>query len=601
VAASRAVPVVAICSRAQARLRRIAGRALLTRSLPLAALLASVVAAARPISCPLGSVPLWAALICALALFAGAVLAFGLALAFLGRRRGPTPLAAARAIDRALGTKEVVASGWAFEQARADGPMVELARARAAEAVRGFDVVKAFPLPALRPSRRRCCVVAAAALAGIVVGSYDPALVAGLVSRPSAEEVRAANALERAAARLARGAGRSPTATDRSREPGGQDQPRPHSARAAGEPIARRARDAARAAQRGDREAALRSLDELGRLAEARSADARSLDDVLERIARALRPTAGAGDSSTARPPDPGRALRALARDLDRSRTGSDQSDAELRRASASLAEAAAEAGRASRTSTRPTADGRESAELVERARQALERAAEALARGDRQAAAQALEEAARRSEAHARARAEAESEAEAVAALLEASGALERAVQLALARRRGDAGEQGQGSEQMGLALGQQGQGASDPGGNGDGEGQALARALARRLAAMGQAESQNPEGPFAAGGHIPDRGDGLRGGLRATGSGRVPGQARDGERAVLAIRGLGRSEAPATDYQEIYPGYAAVAEESIQDETVPLARREAVRIYFEAIRPGGSSNSAEGGAEGE
>jgi len=43
-----------------------------------------------------------------------ALLVGAVALLFSGRRRGPTELTAARALDEALGEREVVASGWAF-------------------------------------------------------------------------------------------------------------------------------------------------------------------------------------------------------------------------------------------------------------------------------------------------------------------------------------------------------------------------------------------------------------------------------------------------------------------------------------------------------
>jgi len=58
-------------------------------------------------------------------------------------------------------------------------------------------------------------------------------------------------------------------------------------------------------------------------------------------------------------------------------------------------------------------------------------------------------------------------------------------------------------------------------------------------------------------------------------------------GERAAAAIRGLGRRGEPSAAYRDVFPAYDAVAEEAIQDEQVPAARRAVVRRYFEAIRP--------------
>jgi hypothetical protein len=60
------------------------------------------------------------------------------------------------------------------------------------------------------------------------------------------------------------------------------------------------------------------------------------------------------------------------------------------------------------------------------------------------------------------------------------------------------------------------------------------------------------------------------------------------EGERATQAVRGLGQNGEPTHAYREVFPSYGAIAEEAMADETVPPLRRDAVRRYFEGIRPG-------------
>ncbi len=154
--------------------------------------------------------------------------------------------------------------------------------------------------------------------------------------------------------------------------------------------------------------------------------------------------------------------------------------------------------------------------------------------------------------------------------------GALERAIQMAMLGREGE-DEAGQGT---GMQMG-----------NGEGEGgspsAALGRAIAARLAAMGVTSPSGAPGT-GDGGHLPDRGRSRRKGLEAHGSLHARSQVREGQRAVLAIQGLGRGGESTRAFREVFPSYDAVAEEGIQDESIPAARRAVVRRYFQAIRPG-------------
>src|SRR6185369_8927557 len=87
-------------------------------------------------------------------------------------------------------------------------------------------------------------------------------------------------------------------------------------------------------------------------------------------------------------------------------------------------------------------------------AAESLSRAAEALSRGDREAAAQMLDRAAERAEAMERERAEAAAEAQAILEMLEKSGVLEEAIEMAMLGREG----QGKPGEGEGLAMGEGG-----------------------------------------------------------------------------------------------------------------------------------------------
>ncbi len=175
-----------------------------------------------------------------------------------------------------------------------------------------------------------------------------------------------------------------------------------------------------------------------------------------------------------------------------------------------------------------------------------------------------------------------------AIVEMLERSGALERAIQMAMLGREGagEKGEQGEkGGEGLAMGSGEPGGKGGEGPGKGGGRG-ALRAAILARLAAMGAADPDSDPGT-GTGPHIPDRHRAHRDPLAVTGSLRAPSQVTEGARAIQAIQGLGRGTEPPASYREVFPSYDSAAEEGIADERVPAQRRAAVRRYFQSIRP--------------
>jgi hypothetical protein len=219
-------------------------------------------------------------------------------------------------------------------------------------------------------------------------------------------------------------------------------------------------------------------------------------------------------------------------------------------------------------------------------AAESLASAAAALSRGDREAAAQLLEQAAERAEAMERERAEADAEAQAILEMLEKSGLLEEAIEMAMLGREGE-GKPGEGGQGMAMS---EAEGAGKPGGGGSGKGAGkksldLRRALASRLAAVGFGGTSSPGKDGS--GSIPDRHRAKREAMEIKDSLRAPSEVGEGERAIQAIQGLGKGSDPPKAYREVFPSYDAAVEEGLADERVPAARRAAVRKYFQSIRP--------------
>jgi hypothetical protein len=572
-------PVVA---RVRMRLARIAGRALLRRRAAWALGAAAILAPLRPLLWPLrDEAPLYLGLVRAGLLASVGFAVAASALVYAGRRRGPPALGAARAIDEALSLREVVGSGFAFERDGGDEAGVQLARRRAVAAVKGLDVDAAFPLPSLRPARKRLAQASIGLAAALTLGAYDPVLANALIAPPTEDERAAAADLDTAAQALA--AALAPVADPKHPEApkSGQTKDDEKKGPSGAPKLVEKAREAAKAARRGDRQGALGKLDSLrtdGRKQAARAAD---LKAALRQIADALDPPKSGGKSGAARALDPSAkaadSMRLLAKKMRSAEEAAGETKESQERTLERLSRAGDEARKAGGEKGEK-GDGKSAAE-------SLSRAAEALSKGDREAAAQMLDQAAERADAMERDRAEATAEAEAIVEMLEKSGILEEAIEMAML------GREGQGKPGEGVAMGQgEGNGEGDKPGKGSGKGSGkkgldLRRALASRLAAIGLGDES---GTGTDGdGSIPDRHRTKREAIEVKSSLRAPSEVGEGERAIQAIQGLGKGSEPTAGYREVFPSYDAAVEEGLADERIPAARRAAVRKYFQSIRP--------------
>jgi hypothetical protein len=612
--------IVTVVKAARARLARVAGRQLLLRRGIWVILGAATLGAARPLYYPLDlAAPLW--LGAALALGVAAVVAgVGLAaLVVVGRGRRPSELAAARTVDEALGLREVVASGFAFDRDRREGPIFDMAIGQAVAAAASFDARRHVALPSLRPRVRRVALAAGLATIVAVLGCYHPALASIMAAPPTEAEMAAANELDRVARELDRAARRAEAAESAKRRPaperGGAGSGASAGRDQAGKNLAEQARKASAAARRGDRTAALKQIDALGQTGRQASRRSQELTDALRRIAEALEPRAGstktaaaggeerAGESSasktgesassgskTSKSSSVEESLRRLARKLQEPQKSGAEGTAERRRTLESLARAVAE-------SERSAASSQSEAEraAAERLAEALANAGKAAGAGDRAEASRQLEQAIERARQLQATQAELERQAATLAQMLETAGLLGQEMQLALAGQKQGRGAQA--GSKMGegamMGMGNQGEGQGEGAGAGEKMSSSeLGRALALRLAALGMGSpggdpTGNPgrgrEGSANNWRAAPGKAIGVNGGLRAR------SDVREGDLAVTAIEGLGRSSEPTKAYLDVYPTYAALAEESMADETVPAAQRHVVRRYFEVIRPGG------------
>jgi hypothetical protein len=565
--------------RARSRLSRIAGREHLRGHAWWVLAAGSATAACRPLVFALADeAPRWMALVRSAGFFVAGSAVAATALVALGRRRGPSDVGAARAVDEALGLHEVVASGFAFARDGRDAPLEQVARKRAALATAAVRVEESFPLPSLRPAWRGASRFALCAALALAVGSYDRGLVLALMSPPTAVETDAAADLEEAAVLAAHP---EQAAADKAHDPQAHSRDKgDDKGGQRGSALADVAREAARAARRGDRRGALEKLAGLHGEGAKQASKADGLAAALRKMAEALDPPKGkggpgsAGKGGNADPAGAAESMRLLAKKMRESDGAAGTGDESKERVLERLERAGEEARRAAADSKNAGAND---------AARALSRAAEALSRGDREAAAQALEQAAERAAAMEEQRAAAAGEAMAIVEMLEKSGALERAIQMAMLGREGS-GEKGAGMGE-GEGSGEKGEKGGKGAGKGGGAG-ALRAAILARLAAMGATESDGDPGT-GSGPHIPDRHRAHRDPLAVTGSLHAPSQVTEGARAIQAIKGLGRGTEPPASYREVFPSYDAAAEEGIADERVPAQRRAEVRRYFQSIRP--------------
>ncbi len=536
---------------------------------------ASLAAASRPWAWPLDdSAPLWAGTPRA-ALIAAGVGTLLAGLVYLVARKAPSALTVHRTIDRSLGLRDVVASGLALGVHQEGTELERLARLRAEEAATTFDASR-LPVPTLRPRASRAVLGALALLVASLFGGYDPALARVLESPPTVAEHDAAEALEEAVAALA---------TEPQEETDAEtDVPT----------LQERARSIARDLSRSDRESALAQLQALREASQARLSAARTLRQQARNLARHLDtrsrtgsrapgdPTqtssesgqdasspstpSGAGNRSSTRATSPlEQSMRLLARQLRSPQAAGAQDAQESRRTLERLSRAADEARRASDPSAAALAES-------------LNRAAEAMATENWEAAAEALDRAVQQAARMRRAQERMDRTAEALARLLEQAGSLERAVQLAMMGRDALPGEM------------EGGMPGGAPGAEPSGGARGLAAELRARLAALGLSEGPAaPGGRSGPGGRGPSApGPRTRSGLEPQGDVSAPSRVGEGERAVQVLAGLGQNGEAQTGYSDVYPSYGAIAEDALASDTVPAARRDAVRRYFESIRPG-------------
>jgi len=564
--------------KARVRLAAASARRLLRRAGWALLVAATAVGASRPWLWPrTDGEPLWIGVPRALFLLVATLLSGALLCLIVGRLRRPSRLTAARAVDSALGLSDVLASGIAFEDDR-EG-MRALACRRAESACADLDVRRLLrppPIP-LRPTWMLALL--GCFLLASVVGAYDSEALAVILEPPTEAEHVAAARLEEAARRMERETSDADEAEPR--RPGREKRPDARPSSDVDAAMVTRAQAAAAAARRGDRAGAMRQLEAIRRQAESREREASALERALRRLSSALGAdgdgSSGSGEAER---------LRAIARALTGTKGVSSSASSEAERAVTNLAVQASKIARA----------GEPGAEQARRLAEALERAASELSRGDRSGAARQLEEAARVAEAMARARAGASRDARALARLHDAAAGLDRALQLAQAGRSARNGGRGSGRRGPPIAMpGSPREGGGAPGSKAGG----LSKALAARLAALGLLGGKGTPGP-GPGGHIPDSATARRGAMEAARDGQARSHVGAGDRAVLAIEGLGRSEGAGDSYEEVFPEYAAMAEASVDGERIPARRREAVRRYFEAIRPGGATTGA-AGAGGE
>ena len=531
---------------ARARLARVAGAKMALRRAAVIVGAGASAAALRPLLWPRGpeGSP-WAGALRATTLLGAGCVAAAAVLIVWGRRRGPTALGAARAIDERLRLDEVVASGFAFEATAARGlastPVAaglrELARLRAAAAVAGLDVASAFPMPRVTVSRRRVAAAAGVLALALLVGTYDPSLGRLVLSPPTASEVAAAGQLDAAASA-------PPRAREASQTP-------------AEKRGAELARDAVGATKRGDWRQAMDDLDAL-RSEAHRQARAAALADA----ATATMREALGGDareamhgSDRAAASSAADALRAMAEEL-----RADEAAGRATADTAAMVDRLARAAEGAQAMAREEGDDGERAEraFAEGAARAMREAADALARGDRDAARRALQEAATRTGEMERQRAARDATAGALSEMLDKSDALRGALSSRDAAARAL-------SEMLGKS--------NAPGG-------------APSNAANGPSRPGPGGSPAPGGGRSDDPDATHREGLTPSGDISAHSQVTEGEKAIVAIQGLGKGTPPDA-YRQVFPSYDTAVEEGLQDDRIPASRKTVVRRYFQAIRP--------------
>ena len=83
----------------------------------------------------------------------------------------------------------------------------------------------------------------------------------------------------------------------------------------------------------------------------------------------------------------------------------------------------------------------------------------------------------------------------------------------------------------------------------------------------------------------------------LKATGDAKVVAQAgKEGESTTRAIEGQAKAEQATRSRQEVMVDFIAVEEQALDDQALPMSRRQQVLRYFSGIRAQFESNEASG-----
>ena len=194
------------------------------------------------------------------------------------------------------------------------------------------------------------------------------------------------------------------------------------------------------------------------------------------------------------------------------------------------------------------------------------------------------LDEAAARAEAMEQERAERPPRPMAIAEMLEKSGALEQAIQMAMLGREGSAGE-GRGRRRPWAWARATGEGK---GGQGSRARRAAARAVLARLAAIGVTRQDSDARHEGRGPHIPDRHRAKRDAIAVAG---IDARALAGRRGRARHPGDPAASAAAPSRPRrtarCSPRTTPPPRRASPTSASPRARRAAVRRYFQSIRP--------------
>jgi hypothetical protein len=86
----------------------------------------------------------------------------------------------------------------------------------------------------------------------------------------------------------------------------------------------------------------------------------------------------------------------------------------------------------------------------------------------------------------------------------------------------------------------------------------------------------------------------------LKATGDAKVVAQAgKEGESTTRAIEGQAKAEQATRSQQEVMADFIAVEEQALDDQALPMSRRQQVLRYFSGIRAQFEKDDGAGGGK--